>query len=183
MKKAYVYFLVPLVGLALFGGLYWQFSSGYEKRLEEKAAVAKKNVEDKLLKEAHDREKAVNDALAAQTKRKAEKAAKEAQKAKEDEEREAATQVYRKTVTEADKLEVQVKRLTKELDDTKAEIAKIEEDKRRFVADAAFLKEYVKKAEANRASLTTVLEKIAAADKAAEDAAKAAAAAAAAKKS
>ena len=60
----------------------------------------------------------------------------------------------------------------------KAEIAKIKDDQKRSLDEQAFLREYVKRAQGNAQNLTTVLEKIDAADKAFEAAAKAAAEAA-----
>jgi hypothetical protein len=178
MKKAYLYFLIPLLGLAAFGAVYWQFSSGYEQRQEQRARAERQKKEAKLQEDARNREKAVMEAKEAQEKRRAEKAAKEARDTKDKEDRELAKQALRKAQIDSDKLDGQVRRLTKEIDETKKEIAKIEDEKTRSVSEEKFLKEYVKQAEANRANLLAVVEKIDAADKAAEAAAKEAAAAA-----
>lgn len=175
MKKAYLYFLFPLIGLVAFAVIYWRFSAGYEKQLTEKAAIVKKAKEDKILQDNRDRERAVLEAKAAQDKRKAEKAAKDAKDAQEREERETAKQTLRKAQVDADKLEAQVKRLGKEIEETKQVVAKIEDEKRRAAAEEAFLKEYVKKTVSNQASLMAVIEKIDAADKAIEAQQKAAA--------
>lgn len=182
MKKAYLYFLFPLLGLIIFAVFYWQFSAGYEKRLEEKAAAVRKVKEDKLQQDNLDRQKAVLEAQKAQDERKAAKAAKEARELQEKEERALATQALRKAEIDADKLAAQVTRLGKEIEETKAQIAKIEDEKRRAVTEENFLKEYVKKTVGNQASLLAVVEKIDAADKAIEAAAKVAEAAAKAKK-
>lgn len=182
MKKTYLYFLIPLLGLIAFAVVYWQFSAGYEQRLEEKAAAVQKQKQAKLDQDNRDRERAVLEAKAAQDKRKAEKAAKEAREAQEKEDREAAKQALRKSQVDADKLETQVKRLGKEIEETKQVIGKIEDEKKRAIAEETFLKEYVKKTVANQANLLAVVEKIDAADKAAEAAQKAAEAAAKAKK-
>ena len=32
MKKNYAYFLAPLVGLIIFGAVYWNFSKGFAER-------------------------------------------------------------------------------------------------------------------------------------------------------
>jgi hypothetical protein len=178
MKKAYLYFLLPLVGMVAFGAYYWQFSSGHEKRVEARVAEARRVKEEKIKQDYRDREKAVMEAKAAQEKRREEKARKDAREAQEKEDRQTAQQVLRKAHVDADKLEGQVARLKKEIDETKVAIAKIEDEKRRAIAEENFLKEYVKKAVANQASLHAVVEKIDAADKAAEAAAKAAEAAA-----
>jgi hypothetical protein len=182
MKKAHIYFLLPLLGVLAFGGFYWKFSSGYEADLDAKAKVVKAAKEAKLLEDQRNREKAYLDAKENADKRKAEKAAREAREAKDRDDRDIALAARVKVRNDADKLESRVTSLKKDIADTNEDIKKIEEEKRRSLAEEAFLKEFVKKAEASRAHLSTVLEKIAAADKAAEDAAKAAEAAAKAKK-
>lgn len=178
MKKAYIYFLVPLVGLIAFGAVYWNFSAGYEQREADKVAAFKKLRNDKMLEEARLREKAVKDAVLAQETRKKEKELKDAKDRKDKEDRENATQARAKAFRDAEKLQKQAERLAKEIDVVKAEIAKIEEDKKRSSDEALFLKGFVKKVESNAKALNDVLAKIEAADAAAEAAAKAAAAAA-----
>ena len=42
MKKAYIYFAAPFVGLIIFGALYWDFSSDYEQVEADKLAKVKK---------------------------------------------------------------------------------------------------------------------------------------------
>lgn len=182
MKKAYIYFLVPLIGLIVFGAVYWNFSAGYEQREADKVAAFKKVRNDKALEEARLREKAVKDAVVAQEKRKKEKETKDAKDRKDKEDRENAAQARAKAFRDAEKLQKQAERLAKDIGTVKEEIAKIEEDKKRSADEALFLKTFVKKVEGNAKALNDVLEKIAAADAAAEAAAKAAAAAAAAVK-
>lgn len=180
MKKNYVYFIAPLAGLMVFAGVYWNYSSEYKARLErsEKARIEAKN--EKIRQENLAKAEAVKSALEAQEKRKKEKKEREEREAKEKELRELALQAKTKAREDARKFQEQVNRLQKDVNATKKEIELIEADKKRSVDEQAFLREYVKKAENNTQTLSMVLERIAAADKAAEDAAKAAAAAAAA---
>lgn len=178
MKKSYLYFLVPLVLTAIFAVYYWQYASGYDARLAAIDQKKKEERQQKLDEEAKAREKAIKDALALAEKRKAEKKAKEEQEAKEAAARELAIQERNKAQQDARKYADQVKRLQKDVQDNKDEIAKTEEDKKQLVEEQGFLRDYVKKAEVNVQSLQGVLEKIDAADKA-----RAAAEAAAAKKS
>lgn len=176
MKKNLVYFLVPLVGLLVFGFFFWRFNDTYEAKEAAKKAAVKKAREDKLADEARNREKAIKDALAAQERRKAEKAAKEAKEKKDQEERQAAIEARNKANRDQLKLKDQADRLERDIKAEKEAIAKIAEDNKRIVDEQAFLKTYVKQAEANAKSLTEVLDKIAAADaaRAAADAAAAA---------
>ncbi|MEY2880396.1 MAG: hypothetical protein RLZZ15_2776 [Verrucomicrobiota bacterium] len=165
MKKSYLYFIVPLVGVAVFFGFYLKASKEYEAIEANQAAKVRKEKEEKLRKEQADRSKAVQDALAAQEVRKVERKKKQDQEEKEKEERERAVQARNRAGRDADKVEAQVKRLDKEIAAEKVELAKIEEEKKRLGSETAFLKEYVKAAEANTLSYSAVLDKIDAADK------------------
>lgn len=177
MKKSYLYFIVPLVMTAIFGVYYWQYASGYEARL---AAMDKKQADErqqKLDQEAKAREKAVADAVALAEKRKAEKKAREEQEAKEAAAREVAIQERNKAQQDERKYNDQVKRLQKDVADTKEEISKIDRDQKELQQEEGFLRDFVKQAEANTRSLNGVLEKIDAADRARAEAERAAKAA------
>jgi len=164
MKKSYVYFLVPLIGLCAFGALYWNFSAGYEAELARKARVVREAKDEKLRVEARNRETAIKDALLAQERRKLEKATKEAKEKADQDARQLAVEARDKANREQMKLAQQVDRLEKDIKVEKEAIAKIEEERKRAVDEEAFLKTYVKQAEANTKSLTEVLDKITAAD-------------------
>lgn len=164
MKKTYVYFLVPIVGLIAFAAVYWNFNRTYEAKLNERQRVIREQKEEKLRAEAKNREKAIQDALAAQEKRKAEKAAKEAKEQKQQEERQAAVEASRKADRDQQKLAQQVKVLEGEIKTEKETIAKIQEDQKLALEEQAFLKNYVKQAQANQKSLSEVIDKIVAAD-------------------
>jgi colicin import membrane protein len=175
MKKSYIYFLVPLIGLIAFGAVYWNFSASYEAKLAEKERIQREARDAKLREEAKSREKAIKDALAAQERRKIEKAEKEAKQKADDEARQLAIEAQRKAERDQAKLAQQVDRLKKEIKVEQEAIAKLEEERKQAVEEENFLKTYVKQAEANTKNLTEVLDKIVAAD-AARQAAEAAAA-------
>lgn len=177
MKKAYLIF--PLVALLVFFGFYWNFSSTYEAKEEAKVKALRAQKDEKMRKDAQDREKAIKEALAAQEVRKKAKAEKEAKDRADHEARQLAVEARDKASREQQKFERQVEKLQKEIKLEQDAIAKIEDDKKKAIEEQAFLRTYVKQAEANVASLRVVLDKIAAADAAAEAAAKAAALAAA----
>jgi colicin import membrane protein len=133
-----------------------------------------------LEKEAKDRERAVQEAVALQEKRRAEKKARDEREAVAKEDRDKARQARDKAGKDSDKLEAQIRRIQKEIDQEKTGLTEAKAERKRHGDEETFLKEYVKKAETNVNNLKGVLERIAAADKAAADAARAAAAAAAA---
>lgn len=180
MKKTYVYFLVPLIGLIIFGAVYWNFSAGYEAKEAEKARLVKEAKAEKLRLEAKNRELAIKDAIAGQERRKKERALKEAKDRADRDAREAATEVMHKAQRDQEKFARQVERLEKEVRTEKDAIAKLDDDKKKLVEEEAFLRIYVKQAESNVRKLAEVLDKIVAADaaRAAADAAAAAAKAA-----
>jgi hypothetical protein len=180
MKKAYVIF--PVVALLIFFGFWWNFNSTYEAVEAEKAKQVRLEREAKKRKEAEDRATAIKDALVAQEKRKKEREAKELKDKADREARELAIEERNKTAQEVTKLTKQRDQLNIDVKEEKANLVKIDEQKRKALDEQAFLKEYVRKADANVKGLSDVLDKIAAAD-AARAAAEAAAAAAAKKNS
>lgn len=179
-KKRNVYFIAPLAGLAIFAGVYWQYHSKIEARETMYKQKQRTEREEKIKRDNESKRSAVEAAVAAQEKRKQEKIAKEAKDQQDKDNREAAIQARSKAREDSRKIAEQVPRLKKEVEANKKEIAEIEADKKRLADEQEFLKNYVKTAQTNTKALSTVLEKIDAADKAAEAAAKAAAAAAAA---
>jgi hypothetical protein len=181
MKKKYAYFLAPLVGLLIFGAIYWNFSKGYNAREAARLAAEKQKKEDKLRAQAQANEQAIKEALAAQERRKAERAAKDAKDKKDHDDRQAAVEAEDKANRDQQIFALKVERLQKDVQTEKDAIAKLEGDKKKLIEEQAFLRVYVKQAEDNVRSLSQILDKIAAAD--AARAAADAAAAAAAKKS
>ncbi|HND61602.1 MAG TPA: hypothetical protein PLB90_09000 [Opitutaceae bacterium] len=176
MKKSFVYVLAPIVGLIIFGAVYWNFSSTYEANEAAKALKVKQDKEAKALAQARANEQAIREANAGVLRRKAEREAKEAKEKKDRELRVAANDAKEKAYTDKEKFAKQVSRLESDIKIEKDAISKLEEERKRLVEEQAFLRVYVKQAEDNVKSLSTVIDKIAAAD-----AARAAAEAAAAK--
>jgi colicin import membrane protein len=166
MKKTRLYFLVPILGLILFGGYYWNFRSQYEAHQQEIIQAAKAKKEEKLRQDELAREQAIKDAIDAQKQRKAERVAREALEQKQRDDQENAELDRDKAAQESQRLERQVDKLSKDVADAKKEIEALQTDNAKQVDEVAFLGEYVKKAEANRASLAVVLTKIQAADEA-----------------
>jgi hypothetical protein len=178
-KKSSIYVFFPALLLVLFAGYYWSFSSGYEQKQEAKAAAVRKAKQDKLTEDNRLRLQAVNDAIASQKRRAAEREAKAARLQKEKEELQAAIDARDHARVEANKFRDKYEHLTKDVQAEKEAIAKIKEDKENLTAELDFLQVLTAKTTSNVDTLSTVLNKIAAADAAYEAAAKAAAAAAA----
>jgi len=173
MKKAYVIF--PVLAMLIFFGFWWNFSSVYDAKQAAIAQQIKLEKQQKLEQEANDRAKAIQDAVANQAIRKAEREAREAQKQKDREERQAAKEASQKAFRDKEKLGRQSARLTEDVKAEEDAIAKLEDRKKFLIGEKAFLREYVLKAESNQNNLTQVIQKIIAADEARAKAAKAAA--------
>lgn len=177
-KKKYVYFVVPVLGILIFAAVYWQYVSTHDAKIAERAAAVKRAKQEAVDKENSDKKKAYDEAMAKQAERAAEKKAKEAHDQKEKDDMDAAQQALSKAGNEAERLTKNLDRLKGEIRTTKEEIAKVKETERQSIAEEAFLKTFVVKAQDNVKQLETVVEKIDAANeaaaKAAADAAKAA---------
>ena len=182
MKKNYVYFIAPLAGLAIFTGIYWQYSAGYEVRMADMHRREFEAAQAKLNEDAKNREVAAKAAFAAQEKRKADRKAKEAKDAADKDAREQATANMRKAQNDTGKLNTRSKQVAKDVDLVNKEIGKLKEEQNFLVAEQAFQRDYVKQAQANVNALLATLDKVTEADKQWDAAAKAAAKAAAERK-
>jgi chromosome segregation ATPase len=183
MKKTHLYFLVPLVGLLIFGAIYWNFDAGYEQSLADKAAAEKAARLERLHEEDLMRVKAVDQANALAAKRTQERKDKEARQARERQEISDAQDAARKAGDEKRLERDKVESLKKDVVSIKADIERIEIEKADLQARLTGFPDVIAQAQENTQSLKAVLDKIAAADAAIEAAAKAAALAAAKKSS
>ena len=176
MNKVYIIF--PLLGLLVFTGFYMNFSKGYKAHIAEVEAKADADKKAKAAQQVKDREKAIADAIEASKRRAIERAAKEAADEAKKTARQEADDRRVRTYDDRNKLRDQVSRLKKDLDEVKAVVTKTAEEKKHSSDEDAFLKTYVKQAEANVKYYYDLLDKIDAAEKAKAAAAAAAAAAA-----
>lgn len=179
MNKVYIIF--PLIGMLIFGGFYINFSKGYEAKLADAKAAVEVVKKAKAAQMVKDREVAIANAIESSKKREIERKERERLEEAKKTARLEAEDSRQRSYEERNKLRDQVSRLKKELEDVKAVAAKAADDKKNGLAEEAFLKDYVKKAEANVKYYYDLLDKIDAAEKA--RAAAEIAAAAAAKKS
>jgi hypothetical protein len=178
MKKTYLYFLIPLVAMIAFSAYYWNFTASYDEREAAKAAEVQRVQQSQRDEEAVQRQKAVDDAFAAQQRRKLEREAKAAHEQKEEDDRTSANEAALKAHREVTRLREKTETLEREVQQTQDDLTKFNLEKEVLVTQQSGLADAVKLAEANTKKLSDVLDKISAADAAAEAAAKAAAAAA-----
>lgn len=174
MKKVYVIF--PALALLLFFGYWWSYNKQYEADKLAAEEAKRQALIDKREQEARDRETAIKQALEKQAEQRAEREAREAKRQAEREERQAAKEARDKADRERQKLKRQLELLTQDVEKEAEAVTKLEERKKFLVAEEAFLRTYVTKAEANQSALTQVIQKIADAEaaraKAAAEAAK-----------
>jgi hypothetical protein len=170
MKKKYIYMLVPLCGVIVFCLFYIPFSNQYaEQQLQKhKQEVAERN--QKLEDEAKARQQASIEANVNAEKRKAEREAKLAREQAEEDALSAADAARVKAHNDKEKFEQEVTELTKEIKVEQAAIADLQTNKEDALKEQDFLKSYVQQAETNRQSILSLLDKLAAAEKAHADA-------------
>ncbi|MBI2517393.1 MAG: hypothetical protein HYV95_10830 [Opitutae bacterium] len=171
-----IYILIPLVGVLVFGGFYLNFTKTYEARIAEAKAKVEEERKLKAKRDIAAREQAIKAAVEAQEKRKKEREEKELVEEGKKKARLEAEDRRQRTFDERKRFRDQVDRLKKDIDAVKAEIAKLTDEKTHHVDEQSFLRDYIKKAEANVKTYYDLIDKIAAADaaKAAADAAAAA---------
>jgi colicin import membrane protein len=178
MKKKYIYMLVPLCGLIVFCLFYIPFANHYDalQAQQHKEEIAKRNQE--LEKEAEDRAEASRKANEAAAVRKAEREAKAAREKAEKDALDAADAARQKAFNDRQKYEQEITGLKKEIKIEQDAIAELQTTKDDTIKEQEFLKSYVQQAEINRQSIQSLLDKLAAAEKARadEDAARKAAA-------
>src|ERR1700679_3781695 len=90
MKKSKIYFIVPILALAVFFAYYVKFSSEYEAKQDAVLAADKAAKAEKIRIENLGKEKAVEEAIAAQKVRTAARLAREAKEQKQKDDREYA---------------------------------------------------------------------------------------------
>ena len=170
MNKAYI--IWPFVGLLVFGAFYLNFNRTYsEKQRQEQIRIAKEKQE-KTLRDQQQRIAAINAANAAVEQRNKERAEKEAQEEKDRQMRIELVDRRNRAFDDVNKrLRPQLERLRNDADDLKAQITRLEQEKKEHADEEAFLRSYVSKAEANQQTYLNLLEQLAAAEKARADAA------------
>ncbi len=173
-KKKSVYFFLPIVLLVLFAAYYWNFRAGYEAKQEARAAQIKRVHDEKVAKDNDLRRKAVEDAVAAEKKRAAERQAKAEKDRQDREDLDNARDARDIAISQVNKLRDKYNNLVKLVKDTGDDIAKVDADKTIQIGTLDFLQIDTAKAESNVQSLTDVLNQISAADAAYEAAAAAA---------
>jgi hypothetical protein len=172
-----VYIIVPLICTLIFGGFYYQFARGYAQKQADMVAKADAELKAKVAKDIADRAKAIEAAVEAAKKREIERKERDRIAELKATARVEAEDRRQKTYDERNRARDLVVRLKKDLDEVKGTFGKIEDEKKKHTDEQAFLRTYVKQAEANVKYYYDLLEKIDASEKAKAAAAAAAAAA------
>lgn len=173
-KRNLAYFLVPALALIAFVVIYIQFDRGYEAAQLEKqkaAEAAKQKIADEQVAQ---QKEAVARAIADNEQRKKEKAAKDALDQKRRDDLQTAVQERDKALVNEADLKERLAKLKKEKAVVIDDIKKIDQDKAGLVIEKQAVDQVSAKALENAKSLNDVVDKIAAADRAAQAAAAAA---------
>ncbi len=165
MNKAYI--ISPLVALLIFGAFYWNFKKGYDLKQRQTLIQQEEEQKARIEKELATRKKAIEDAIVAADKRKAEREAKEKKDAAEKAAFDALVDKRNNTFDDVNKrLRPQLDRLHSDADGLKQDIGQLQLQVKQYQDEETFLRTFVQKAQANVKTYTDELEKIAAAEKA-----------------
>jgi len=177
MNKFYV--IIPFLACLVFGGFYLRFDANYKAEQQRKEDVVRAEVKEKQRRDAEARQTAYQAAIEAQALRKKER---EERERLEEEKKQLRLDLEDKRLRAFDerrRMREQVERIRKEVAVVQEEVTKIEAQKKSHQDELAFLKDYVTTTKANMQGYYDLVEKIAAAERAAAKAAADAAALAA----
>lgn len=163
MNKAYL--IWPLIGLLVFGAFYWHASKGFAERDRQIAIQKEKDRQERITQDLLRRKKAIEDAIKAQDERKAARLLKEKKEEDERIARDAMLDRRNRAFDDVNKrLRPQLDRLKQDADSVRQEIKQLDLQKKQYVDEEAFLRGFVRTAEANVKTYYDLLEKIKAAD-------------------
>jgi hypothetical protein len=169
MKKNYIYILVPICGLIIFSMFYIPFARHYEELQALKHHQELLDRQAKADAEAEARRQASIEANLNAERRKAEREARAARDQAEQNALDAAAAADTKAFNDKQKYEAEVTELKKEIKVEQAALATLATEKEDALKEQDFLKTYVQQAEINRQNILSLLEKLAAAEKARAD--------------
>lgn len=163
MNKAYL--IWPLIGLLVFGAFYWHASKGFAERDRQVAIQKEKDRQERITQDLLRRKKAIEDAIKAQEERKAARLLKEKKEEEERIARDAMLDRRNRAFDDVNKrLRPQLDRLKQDADSVRQEIQQLDLQKKQYVDEEAFLRGFVRTAEANVKTYYDLLEKVKAAD-------------------
>jgi uncharacterized protein (DUF3084 family) len=164
MNKLYI--LIPVIGLAVFGVFYMNFTKSYEAKIAEAKVKADNERKEKAKRDVAAREEAIKAAIQAQEKRKLEREEKERAEEAKKKARQDAEDNRQRAFDDRKRTREQAERLKKDVEAVKADVAKLEEQRKSHLEEQKFLKDYVKQAEANVKYYYDLIDKLEAAEKA-----------------
>ena len=163
MKK--LYYVLPVIGVLIFGAFFWKFNADFETREAAKKEAVRKEHDEKMLADLQAKKKAIEEAITLQEKRKVEKADREKRAEEEKQAQLDLKDASDRARDDRDRVLRQVDRLKTEIAVEDSALKKLASDKENLIAEDEFLLKYVKLAEANQKGLEEILTKIEKADK------------------
>ncbi|HUJ43636.1 MAG TPA: hypothetical protein VLW52_08515 [Opitutaceae bacterium] len=161
------YLIWPVIGLLVFGAFYWNASKGFAEKERQSEIRKQEERKARVIHEAEVRKKAIEDAIAAQQVRMAARAAKEKQEEEDKKAHDALVDRRMRAFDDVNKrLRPQLDRLKGDAEDIRAQIEKLNLEKKEYVDEEAFLRTYVRQAEANVKTYLGLLDQLDAAEKA-----------------
>lgn len=170
MKTKLVYFVAPIIALAIFCAFYIPFARRYDEQQVEKQRAVQKAREAEAIAQAEARREAIIKANEDAERRKQEIAERKAREKAEQDAFNAADAERTKAFNDQKKYRDEVDGLQKQVEGEQKAIADVEHQKQEAMKELDAIKSYITQAGANVDKITSLLEKLAAADKARADA-------------
>jgi chromosome segregation ATPase len=158
-----LYVIVPLAALLAFAGFHWHAAEELRQTAVAKQAALEASRTTRLKAERDAQQQAMASLLAAQEQRKSDLAAREARELADRTARQAALDALDAARHRQTDLARQLDRLQQETAGEKKSITELEAAKKSLLYEQSYLRDLAVQADANIRSLTTVLEKLAAA--------------------
>jgi hypothetical protein len=167
MNKVYV--IAPLIGLALFSGVYAKHAREFDERAAETRRVERLAAEEKTKQQRAAQAAAIEAAQAAIELRKRERAEQERVEERRKQARLDAEQRRLAAANNEQRLRTRLERLRAELASTGDLVARTERQNDALQREQAFIVDHIQQASANREKLFSLLEKLEAAERARHD--------------
>ncbi|HZP60403.1 MAG TPA: hypothetical protein VFB27_08765 [Opitutaceae bacterium] len=170
MKKSHIYALGPIIGLIVFCAFYIPFARRFDQdQAAKQAAIDQKRQQDAMA-QAEARREAIIKANEDADRRRKEREAKAAQEKAEKDAFDAADAERTKAFNDEKKFRDQADAVQKQIEGEQKAIADLEHQKQEAQKEQDFLKSYIQQAQTNVQNISSLLDKLAAAEKARADA-------------
>jgi len=159
-KKITIYFVIPLIGVAVFGGFFWRFNAQDEAKQVAAAAEAKQAREAEQERKNAELKRAYDEQLSSVNARIAEKERRDAEEARKREERAQLTARKVETEQEAVLLANDVTGLNQDVEDARTALDDVKSENATLMNDVKHYQDYAKTVQAEMLKTQQTLQAV-----------------------